>query len=163
MQFLFFIQTGIPLNDDDRLEWLQKIGATLSEQWSNKEGAVIGCSALKIKYRRILRGFCLNYDPSTTPPAESPLGQQIVNFLHLRGSFELLSKRMESRGSHFMPPSLLQSQFDTLEVPTQEEHVDPEQGRVRGKLVELPIDMDPKEIVEKTFKILSSSTDAVQL
>ncbi|KLO32675.1 gluconokinase [Mycobacterium haemophilum] len=86
---------GEPLDDDDRYPWLERVGAWLA---SRRGGAVVSCSALKRRYRDQLRAHC----PHT-------------EFLHLRGSLELISRRLAARSGHFMPAALLRSQFDTLE------------------------------------------------
>jgi gluconokinase len=87
---------GEPLNDDDRYPWLEAIGEWLAERCDS--GGVISCSALKRKYRDQLRRHCPD-----------------VQFLHLSGSLEVIGKRQSSRPGHFMPASLLASQFETLE------------------------------------------------
>ena len=141
------------MDDSDRLEWLQKISDTLRRQSVSGKGAVIGCSALKIKYRRILRGLCLSYDPNSVPPAENHTSNHIVNFLYLKGNFDTLRNRLEERSLHFMPASLLQSQFEALEEPTESEFTDAGLG-VCGKLITVSIDMDPLEIVNTTISSL---------
>jgi gluconokinase len=88
--------TGEPLNDDDRYPWLEAIGEWLAKRGDN--GGVMSCSALKRKYRDQLRRHCAD-----------------VEFLHLSGSPEVIGKRQASRPGHFMPASLLESQFRTLE------------------------------------------------
>lgn len=94
------MKAGQPLNDEDRKEWLVTLNA-LAKSQSQQKGAIIACSALKEKYRRVL-----------SEKIEAP-----VYWVLLQGSFELIQQRMESRKDHFMPPALLQSQFDTLEAP----------------------------------------------
>tara|TARA_R110002051_G_scaffold56046_8_gene103981 strand:- start:31830 stop:32318 length:489 start_codon:yes stop_codon:yes gene_type:complete len=91
---------GKPLNDDDRQGWLECLNDVAVE--NSTTGAVIVCSALKEKYRIILGR---NLEDK----------HQIV---YLNGSFELINKRLNERKNHFMPKGLLQSQFDTLEIPT---------------------------------------------
>jgi gluconokinase len=86
---------GHPLDDDDRLPWLDSIGQWLA---SHGSGGVMSCSALKRKYRDQLRGHC---------PA--------IEFLHLEGTLETIGRRQASRPGHFMPAALLASQFETLE------------------------------------------------
>jgi gluconokinase len=93
---------GQPLNDDDRSPWLDAIGQWLAD---HHDGGVMSCSALKRKYRDQLRRHCAD-----------------VEFLHLSGSPEVISKRQASRPGHFMPASLLQSQFATLEPLEPDEH-----------------------------------------
>jgi gluconokinase len=87
---------GHPLTDDDRYPWLEAIGQWLAEHCG--DGGVMSCSALKRKYRDQLRGHCSD-----------------VEFLHLSGTPTVISKRQASRPGHFMPASLLASQFATLE------------------------------------------------
>jgi gluconokinase len=88
---------GQPLDDDDRYPWLEAIGQWLAERCDHG-GGVMSCSALKRKYRDQLRRHCVG-----------------VEFLHLAGTPEVISKRQASRPGHFMPASLLASQFATLE------------------------------------------------
>jgi gluconokinase len=87
---------GEALDDDDRYPWLEAIGQWLARQ--NGDGGVMSCSALKRKYRDQLRRHC----PETL-------------FAHLSGTPEVIGRRQASRPGHFMPASLLASQFDTLE------------------------------------------------
>jgi gluconokinase len=93
---------GQPLNDDDRYPWLEAIGEWLAD---HHDGGVMSCSALKRTYRDQLRRHCA-----------------AVEFLHLSGSPEVIGKRQASRPGHFMPASLLQSQFATLEPLEPDEH-----------------------------------------
>jgi gluconokinase len=109
---------GEPLNDDDRRPWLETIGDWLAERCGT--GGVMSCSALKRKYRDQLRQHCPD-----------------VEFLHLVGTPEVIGRRQASRPGHFMPPSLLKSQFDTLEPLESDE---------RG--VDVDVDQDIDAIVE---------------
>ncbi|WP_102145103.1 gluconokinase [Mycobacterium hubeiense] len=93
---------GEPLNDDDRYPWLEAIGEWLAE---HHDGGVMSCSALKRPYRDQLRRHCPD-----------------VEFLHLSGSMDVIARRQASRPGHFMPASLLKSQFDTLEPLDADEH-----------------------------------------
>jgi gluconokinase len=86
---------GLPLDDDDRYPWLERVGDWLA---AHPAGGVASCSALKRKYRDQLRRHL---------PA--------LEFLHLDGSPELIRRRLASRPDHFMSPALLRSQFDALE------------------------------------------------
>lgn len=95
---------GIPLTDEDRWPWLEEVGRKLHEHSQRHEGLVIACSALKRAYRERIR-------------SEAPG----VLFLHLSGTLEVLTKRLQGRSGHFMPQSLLQSQLDTLEPLRLEE------------------------------------------
>jgi len=87
---------GIPLQDEDRWPWLDRLNALLRQE----KDAVLACSALKESYRRRLLAGIRDYA-----------------VVHLRGSFELIRRRVEARRHRYMPASLLQSQFDTLEPP----------------------------------------------
>jgi gluconokinase len=86
---------GEPLDDSDRWPWLELIGRWLVD---HAAGGVIACSALKRKYRDQLRGHNSN-----------------VEFLLLEGSPEVIERRQAARPGHFMPSSLMRSQFATLE------------------------------------------------
>ncbi|MCX5496394.1 gluconokinase [Kaistia dalseonensis] len=96
---------GTPLDDNDRLPWLKAIGRRMAEADDAAKGIVVACSSLKRSYRDILRA-------ATRRP---------VIFIFLDGSHALLKERMLTRTSHFMPPSLLDSQLATLERPTEDE------------------------------------------
>lgn len=93
---------GIPLTDDDRFPWLDKIGAEIAG--AGPEGLVVSCSSLKKVYRNRLRSFAD--------------GRAV--FVFLSGSEAVLAERMAARRGHFMPASLLKSQLATLEDPSGE-------------------------------------------
>ena len=84
---------GTPLTDEDRWPWLGIVGDELAD--AAAKGIVIACSALKRRYRDVIRAKA----PDTI-------------FLHLDGSLEVLSSRLEGRSGHFMPPTLLASQLE---------------------------------------------------
>ena len=109
--------SGQSLNDDDRYGWLKSLN-TLAKEHIEKSGCIIACSALKEKYRDILQDTI----------------EKNVKWVFLNGSFELISQRMHARKDHYMPASLLQSQFEILEIPHNGIDVD--------------IQKSPKEIVE---------------
>jgi gluconokinase len=90
------MKAGIPLGDDDRYPWLEAVGGWLADHCGT--GGVMSCSALKRKYRDLLRKHC----PQT-------------EFVHLSGSPEVVAARQASRPGHFMPASLMASQFATLQ------------------------------------------------
>ncbi|WP_231962758.1 NADP-dependent phosphogluconate dehydrogenase [Polaribacter sp. KT25b] len=98
---------GEPLNDDDRLGWLQTLNKLAIEQLVNK-GCVIVCSALKEKYRDIL-----NTDI-----------KERAEWVFLNGSFEQIKQRINDRKGHFMSSDLLKSQFDILEAPKNAIEID---------------------------------------
>lgn len=94
------MRAGIALTDDDRRPWLEALGRRIAAAHAAGEGLVVSCSALKRRYRDILRGDGV--------PA---------HFVHLAGSPALITQRMEGRTGHFMPASLIDSQFAALEPP----------------------------------------------
>jgi gluconokinase len=96
---------GIALTDADRQDWLSQIAARISEAIDGNRPLVVTCSALKRKYRDVLRG-----------------GGDGVTFVYLKGGRALIVERLASRQNHFMPASLLDSQFEALEEPTPDEH-----------------------------------------
>jgi len=85
---------GEPLDDDDRYPWLDRVGEWLA----GHPAGVVSCSALRRSYRDRLRAHCPR-----------------VEFLHLDGSAETIARRLVARPGHFMPATLLRSQFETLE------------------------------------------------
>jgi gluconokinase len=95
------MSAGIPLDDDDRRPWLDAVGLWLADH----AGAVMSCSALKRSYRDQLRSRRAD-----------------VEFLQLTGSPELIARRQGDRPGHFMPSSLVASQFATLEPLAADEH-----------------------------------------
>jgi gluconokinase len=94
------MSSGIPLSDEDRTIWLTQISQHIEKLIKTGENAIISCSALKLQYRRQLQ-----IDP------------KLVKFVHLKGSKELIKKRLTSRAGHFMKVELLESQFESLEEP----------------------------------------------
>jgi carbohydrate kinase (thermoresistant glucokinase family) len=109
---------GQALTDEDRRDWL----AALADQLRRAQdtGGVLACSALKRSYRNRLR--------------EGAPGLRLV---HLTGSPGVLAQRLQLRQGHYMPPKLLQSQLDTLEPPSADEHA-----------VVLNIELPPNQLVE---------------
>jgi gluconokinase len=97
------MSAGHALDDHDRHPWLEAIGEWLHEHAGS--GGVMSCSALKRKYRDQLR----HHEPTT-------------EFVHLDGTHEVITRRQASRPGHFMPASLLHSQFATLEPLAPDEH-----------------------------------------
>nr|WP_043346415.1 gluconokinase [Beutenbergia cavernae] len=95
---------GTPLTDDDRAPWLQAIRDWMTEQHEAGRRTIVTCSALRRPYRDVLRQ-----------------ARGAVVFVHLRGSAATIAERMERRTDHFMPPSLLPSQFATLEPLADDE------------------------------------------
>ena len=92
---------GIPLNDLDRAPWLNALHSLISTSLRENRPAVLACSALKESYRQRL--------------LEENDGVQVV---YLKGSYDLLWSRLSHRKDHYMKPQMLQSQFESLEEPT---------------------------------------------
>ena len=92
------MSSGTPLNDDDRAGWLLTLQEQIRNARDSNIGIVLSCSALKRRYRDLLR-----------------VGDPALRFAHLSGSRELIETRMKARPGHFMPPSLLDSQLRDLE------------------------------------------------
>lgn len=99
------MQSGTPLDDADRLPWLRRIAEVIDDWRRAGRSGIVTCSALKRRYRDIIVG--------TRPD---------VRLLYLAGSREVIAQRLRGRRGHFMPPSLLDSQFAALEVPSQDEN-----------------------------------------
>ena len=99
--------SGIPLTDADRAPWLAALHDLISTSLKENRPAVLACSALKESYRQTL--------------LEGNEGVQIV---YLKGSYDLLWSRLSLRKDHYMKPQMLQSQFATLEEPADALRVD---------------------------------------
>jgi gluconokinase len=95
------MRSGTPLNDEDRLPWLQELNKVISAHSLTKTSLVLACSALKQTYRSILA---------------KDAGADVV-FVYLKVDFQTLQKRLARRRHKFMNPKLLGSQFETLEEP----------------------------------------------
>ena len=119
---------GHPLHDDDRYGWLVSLNSLAREQQKVK-GCIIGCSALKEKYRDLLKKGIEDH----------------VKWVFLNGTFDLISSRIQARKGHYMPPSLLQSQFDTLEIPVE--------------ALDVSIENLPEEIVEIIVRELLTKSE----
>ena len=112
------MRSGTPLNDADRLPWLHKIAEEIDGWRKHGESGVLTCSALKRSYRDIIIG-----------------DRSDVTLVYLKGSRDLIHRRMAARHEHFMPLALLDSQFATLQEPAPNEH--PITVDVGGKPVEI--------------------------
>lgn len=120
------MSSGIALTDEDRLPWLRKIGRMLGEDGGR---VIIGCSALKRTYRDVI----------------SREAGQLVTFIYLAGTRQLIAERMSKRAGHFMPMGLLDSQFAALEEPAPDENA-----------IRIDIDQPIGAIVEGAVKLLTS-------
>jgi gluconokinase len=112
------MREGIPLTDDDRWPWLDEIAAWIDAVRAAGEPCIVTCSALKRAYRERLVA-----------------GRDEACFVYLKGEQRLVTQRMAVRTGHYMPLSLLRSQFDTLEEPGSEENA-----------IAVPIEASPEEI-----------------
>jgi 6-phosphogluconate dehydrogenase len=100
------MKSGLQLTDSDRKPWLEILSKKINE-WSLNGQAILACSALKEEYRALLLA-----------------NNKSIQWVVLNGSFNLIKDRIESRENHFFNPSLLQSQFNDLEVPNYGIHLD---------------------------------------
>lgn len=115
------MSAGKPLDDNDRSGWLQALAAEIAQARERGTGLVVSCSALKRRYRDLLR----QADPA-------------LRFVHLQGPAMLIAERMAKRADHYMPTSLLESQLRDLE-PLQ----DDEAG------LRLDISLPPRDLVAR--------------
>ncbi|HJT68753.1 MAG TPA: gluconokinase [Terriglobales bacterium] len=107
---------GVPLDDSDRAPWLKALHDSILRWNAERQNAVLACSALKHKYRDELRA-----------PG--------VQFVYLQGTAELIRERLHSRQGHFATDSILKSQFEDLEIPTD--------------AITVNVDKSPQEIVKE--------------
>jgi gluconokinase len=92
---------GIPLDDSDRAPWLAALHDLISSSLKANQSGVLACSALKERYRQQLLK-----------------DNEDVQFIYLKGSYDLIWSRMSKRQDHYMKPQMLKSQFEALEEPT---------------------------------------------
>ena len=118
---------GIPLTDEDRAPWLERIGGVLADAAAHPDGAIVACSALRRVYRDRLRAIV---GPS-------------LRFLFLKGDKALMGARVAARKGHYMPASLIDSQFAALESPEGESDV-----------VTIPADADLSAVLNETIERL---------
>lgn len=116
--------SGHPLDDDDRAPWLRRLADWLAGE---QDGAVLACSALKRRYRDVLRS-----------------GSPRLCFLHLAGEAAVVTERVGHRRGHYMPASLVGSQYATLEP------LEPDEFGVA-----LNFTSPPEQIVEQFLKEVS--------
>ena len=126
------MSAGHPLTDEDRWPWLQAIADEIDRLCQAGEHGVIACSALKRAYRDVLVH-----------------GRNDVRMVYLNGGKELIAERLARRKHHFMPPGLLDSQFETLEPPGADENP-----------LTVSIDASVDEIVDTIVRQLKPSTAA---
>jgi gluconokinase len=119
---------GIPLTDEDRGPWLRAIAAWVDQTRGAGKHAVIACSVLKRRYRDVLIG-----------------DRPDVRLVYLKGGEELIARRIATRHGHFMPASLLRSQFVALEEPGADENP-----------ITVSIEPRPDEIVAQILSFLNA-------
>jgi gluconokinase len=122
------MKSGAPLTDADRWPWLRAIAAWIAEHRAAGTTCVVTCSALKRAYRDVV----------------TDAQRADVRLVYLKGDFELIAARLAARKGHFMPPALLQSQYDALEEPAPDEHA-----------ITVPIDATPDEIAARAIDRLA--------
>jgi len=120
------MHAGTPLTDDDRWPWLRAIAAWIDRKRAAGSHGIVACSALKRRYRDVLIG-----------------DRPDVALVYLKGSQELIGRRIATRHEHFMPASLLASQFAALEEPGPDE--DP---------IVVSVEPSPREIVDRIIEAL---------
>lgn len=125
------MHAGLPLTDEDRRPWLKAIADWIDGAIDRAEHAVIACSALHRAYRDVLAGD----------------HGDAVRSVYLDGSKELIARRLSLRSGHFMPPTLLDSQFAALEPPAPDEHP-----------ITVGIEGHPSEIVDDIVGRLAAET-----
>lgn len=121
---------GIPLEDADRWPWLDAIAQAIDGWRRDGRGGVVTCSALRRAYRDRL-----------------DRGRPELRFVYLKGSKDLIARRLAERKGHFMPPGLLDSQFATLEEPGADEPV-----------IAVPIDRPPEDEADTVMRVLARSS-----
>jgi gluconokinase len=120
------MHSGVPLTDEDRWPWLQAIARWIDAVRGAGRHGIVTCSALKRRYRDVLID-----------------GRPDVRLVYLEGDVVLIARRIATRHEHFMPASLLQSQFEALEEPGPDEHP-----------VIVSIEPSPREIVAQIIAAL---------
>lgn len=122
------MEAGTPLTDADRQLWLETLRDKLAAAAADGRGLVLSCSALKRRYRDLLRE-----------------GDVATVFVHLHGSRELIEKRMQARQGHFMPLGLIDSQFADLQPPAMDE-----------RAIAADITLSPDELVRHILQQLAA-------
>ncbi len=100
------MQNGVALTDEDRRPWIRSLNIAIRSWIADKHDVVLACSALREWYRSGLREGVQNH---------------AIRFVYLRGTYEEIDRRLRLRVGHFMPESLLKSQFAALEEPDSSE------------------------------------------
>jgi gluconokinase len=122
---------GTPLTDEDRWPWLRAIAGWIDETREAGGHGILACSALKRRYRDVLIGERAD-----------------VHLVYLKGNEALIARRLAARHEHFMPASLLRSQFEALEEPGPDEHP-----------ISVPIEPRPREIVAQILSAIDMTAN----
>jgi len=101
------MRCGIPLTEADRIPWLQDLQIAIKNWLQENKSMVLACSALKESYRQFLA-----------------VDNERIRLVYLKGSYELIQKRLQERHNHYMSENLLDSQFNTLEEPLDTLYID---------------------------------------
>jgi len=123
------MRRGEPLDDDDRRPWLETLAAELARRAAAGERIVLACSALRRRYRDLLRA-----------------GGAAIQFVYLAGDPDFIRQRLASRHGHYMPASLLDSQFATLEEPGVDE------------AIRVDVSLTPDAIVDRICELLGGKS-----
>jgi gluconokinase len=128
------MHSGIPLTDEDRWPWLDAVAVWIDTTRHAGGHGVIACSALKRRYRDVLIG-----------------DRDDVRLVYLKGDETLVARRLATRHEHFMPRSLLHSQFEALEEPGPDENP-----------IVVSIEPKPREIVARILSTMDVVEDLAQ-
>ncbi|XP_017364045.1 probable gluconokinase isoform X2 [Cebus imitator] len=133
-----------PHATEDRIPWLCKLHDILLRDVASGQHVVLACSALKKMYRDILTQGKDGAAPKCKESGREAKWAKIqLLVVHLSGSFEVISERLLKRQGHFMPPELLQSQFETLEPPAAPE-----------KFIQISVNKNVSEIIATIMETL---------
>ena len=127
------MHSGIPLTDEDRWPWLAAVAAWVDKTRRSGGHGVVACSALKRSYRDVLIG-----------------DRADVRLVYLKGDETLIARRIATRHEHFMPRSLLHSQFEALEEPGSDENP-----------IIVSIEPQPREIVARILLATNTAEGAL--
>jgi carbohydrate kinase (thermoresistant glucokinase family) len=127
------MHSGIALTDEDRWPWLDAVATWIDQTRRSGGHGVIACSALKRRYRDVLIG-----------------DRADVRLVYLKGDETLIARRIATRHEHFMPRSLLHSQFEVLEEPGLDENP-----------ITVPIEPQPREVVARILSAMNITKDSL--
>src|SRR5260370_13779011 len=128
------MHSGIALTEEDRWPWLDAVATWIDQTRRSGGHGVIACSALKRRYRDVLIG-----------------DRADVRLVYLKGDETLIARRIATRHEHFMPRSLLHSQFEVLEEPGLDENP-----------ITVPIEPQPREVVARILSAMNITKDSLR-